>query len=252
MNLQESGLNPILGRGGSGGAEGAISSWIASKTRRNCSSYLDSRSSRRRASSTCDASNARSLTNARMISMLTCMARLLRRTLESMATPCSVKAYGRYLMFWPRFKITDCDLEVCFAFSAEQRGIARPASSQESWNMKSSGNLSALRRTACTSTRGFTSYNRAKSWLSMTLWPRIRYIRLSTSGLRSIGFGVSIPIYTHDPLIWFPQNENAPQNVLKRVTKWRRGRDSNPRAGVSRLPVFKTGSLNRSDTPPTT
>ncbi len=31
-------------------------------------------------------------TNARMISTLTWIARLLRSTLESMATPCSVKA----------------------------------------------------------------------------------------------------------------------------------------------------------------
>jgi hypothetical protein len=34
----------------------------------------------------------RSLTNARMMAMLTWTARGLRSTLESMATPCSVKA----------------------------------------------------------------------------------------------------------------------------------------------------------------
>ena len=40
------------------------------------------------------ASHDRSRTNARMISTLTNTARRLRRTLESMATPCSEKAYG--------------------------------------------------------------------------------------------------------------------------------------------------------------
>jgi hypothetical protein len=39
---------------------------------------------------------SRKRTNARMMAMFTCTARGLRRTLESMATPCSVKAYGRY------------------------------------------------------------------------------------------------------------------------------------------------------------
>ena len=35
------------------------------------------------------------LTNTRIIPMFTCTALLLLRTLESMATPCSVKTYGR-------------------------------------------------------------------------------------------------------------------------------------------------------------
>ncbi|MGB7845388.1 MAG: hypothetical protein WBL63_07215 [Candidatus Acidiferrum sp.] len=34
-------------------------------------------------------------TNARMMAMLTCTARSLRRTLESIATPCSVKTQGK-------------------------------------------------------------------------------------------------------------------------------------------------------------
>ena len=72
----------------------AINCRIASKTILNCLSYLLSSSSNRRESSTLDTSICRSFTNARMISMLTVIARLLRKTLESIATPCSVKAKG--------------------------------------------------------------------------------------------------------------------------------------------------------------
>lgn len=36
---------------------------------------------------------------------------LLLSTLAAMTTPCSVKAYGKYLKFLPRCKITFCDLE---------------------------------------------------------------------------------------------------------------------------------------------
>src|SRR5882757_3305994 len=45
--------------------------------------------------------------------MLISTARELLRTVAAMMAPCSVKAYGRNLMFWPRpgFKVTDCDLE---------------------------------------------------------------------------------------------------------------------------------------------
>src|SRR5262249_35728251 len=60
---------------------------IASKTTLNCLSYLLSSSSSRRESSALDASICRSFTNARMISMLTNMARSLFSTLESIATP---------------------------------------------------------------------------------------------------------------------------------------------------------------------
>ena len=35
----------------------------------------------------------------------------LFKMLAAMIAPCSVKARGRYLMFWPRFKVTICDLE---------------------------------------------------------------------------------------------------------------------------------------------
>jgi hypothetical protein len=70
-----------------------MSSRIASKTILNCASYVFSRVASLRATSTFPASIVRNLTNARMISTLTDTARALRRTLDSIATPCSVKAY---------------------------------------------------------------------------------------------------------------------------------------------------------------
>jgi len=39
------------------------------------------------------------------------MALSLFKTLDNIATPCSVKAYGRYLIFSPLFKVANCDLE---------------------------------------------------------------------------------------------------------------------------------------------
>jgi len=41
------------------------------------------------------ASSRRKVTNARMMATLTCTARPLRKTLDSIATPCSVKTKGR-------------------------------------------------------------------------------------------------------------------------------------------------------------
>src|SRR5438445_488523 len=81
--------NPM--RGLDGGV-GAISSRMASKTTLNCVSYFFSSSSSLLDKSLLEAINARNRTNARMISMFTCTARLLFKTLDSMATPCSVKA----------------------------------------------------------------------------------------------------------------------------------------------------------------
>src|SRR6266852_913610 len=46
-----------------------------------------------------------------MISTLTRMARLLRRTLEGMATPCSVKSYGAVRRSPPQLEITNCDFK---------------------------------------------------------------------------------------------------------------------------------------------
>src|SRR6185312_733510 len=53
----------------------------------------------------------------------------------AMMAPCSVKAYGRYLRCCPRpaFKVANCDLKAA-------------CSSAVSWNMKSAGKRSRLRR----------------------------------------------------------------------------------------------------------
>src|SRR5437667_6582643 len=75
---------------------GFINSRMASNTTLNWASYLFSRASSFFARSACDDSSCRKRTNARMISMFTRTARSLFSTLDSMATPCSVKAYGRY------------------------------------------------------------------------------------------------------------------------------------------------------------
>ena len=80
---------PICLRPGSGGD---ISCRIASNTILNFRSYLLSSSSNRRDSSAFDASIRLSFTKARMISTFANTARSLLSTLESIATPCSVKA----------------------------------------------------------------------------------------------------------------------------------------------------------------
>ena len=69
-----------------------MSSWMASKTTLNLASYFFSKSASLRANSTWLSSILRNATKARMISMLVRTARLLRRTLESIETPCSVNA----------------------------------------------------------------------------------------------------------------------------------------------------------------
>jgi len=67
---------------------------------------------------------------------LSSTARLLLRTLDSMATPCSVKAMGGYLKpILSALEVTNCDLQFSSYFFVNS-------------NMKSSGNLSMLRRTA--------------------------------------------------------------------------------------------------------
>src|SRR5437667_3874325 len=93
-----------------GGAGGATSSLMAAKMSANCSSYFFSRASILRARSRFVSISRRSCTNVRMIAMLTATARALRRTLDSIATPCSVNATGsesarRY--FW--YVVTICD-----------------------------------------------------------------------------------------------------------------------------------------------
>jgi hypothetical protein len=108
-----------------------------------------------------------------MISMFTLTARWLHSTLDNMATPCSVKAYGA-IRRPPRpagFEITDCDFK-----SANSSAV--------SWNMKSPGNRSMLRFTACTSSRVSTPYMAASSASSMTFCPRRTRIACS---MRSAG-----------------------------------------------------------------
>jgi hypothetical protein len=56
----------------------------------------------------------RSFTNARMISMFTAIALALFKTLDSIATPCSVNARVAFLRP-PRlgsFEVTDCDFKL--------------------------------------------------------------------------------------------------------------------------------------------
>jgi len=50
-------------------------------------------------------------TNARMISMFTCAARGLRRTLESIATPCSVNARGGFRVP-PQLDVPDWNIKL--------------------------------------------------------------------------------------------------------------------------------------------
>ncbi len=50
-----------------------------------------------------------------MIWIFTWMALLLFKMLESIATPCSVNAQGKYFECCPLFKVTNCDLK---AFSS--------------------------------------------------------------------------------------------------------------------------------------
>ena len=81
--------------------------------------------------------------DARMMAILTCIADPLRNTLDNMATPISVKANGGYLGYLPLpsiSKVTICDLKLI---------LRELYSSFEISNIKSSGNRSIFRRTAC-------------------------------------------------------------------------------------------------------
>ena len=106
---------------------GFISSRIASKTALNClscRSYFPSSSSSRRANSLFEVMIWRNLTNVLIISTFTAIARLLRNTLDNIATPCSVKAVTRLENF--RLEdVTNCDIPAI--------------SSRVSSNMKSGG-----------------------------------------------------------------------------------------------------------------
>lgn len=101
-------------------------------------------------------------TKTLMISILVAMALGLRSTLESIATPCSVKAHGR-LRSPPQLEMPNWHFKLSHSFFVNR-------------NMKSSGNLSALRRTARVRAPVDTSYNCAKSLSMMTWQPRRTWI----------------------------------------------------------------------------
>jgi hypothetical protein len=82
-------LKPMRARAGLGGV---MSFRIAWNTTANCWSYFSSSSSSLFARSPCDSRTRRSVMKARMIWMFTRIARAVRKTLDNMATPCSVKA----------------------------------------------------------------------------------------------------------------------------------------------------------------
>lgn len=104
-------------------------------------------------------------TNALVILMLVSSATGLRSTLDSIKAPSSVKAYGRD--FLGRFildVITNCD-EI------------RLHSCSVNWNIKSLGNLLALRLTVWLRDLVSTSYSIARSKSSITRCPRMMYMR---------------------------------------------------------------------------
>ena len=111
---------------------------------------------------------------ARMISTLAAIARGLFRTPESIATPCSVKAYGAYRLPPRPFEITICDLK-----DSASAGLRR--------NLKSPGNRSGFRFTDCTRTRVSTPYSAASSVSRRTLRPRRTTMDLA---IRSAGISV--------------------------------------------------------------
>src|SRR6202011_2741709 len=94
---------------------------MASKTTLNWASYLFSSAASLRASSVFERSISRKRTNVRMMAMLTWTARELRRTLESIATPCSVKAIGVAPPNFPRVGITVRDTRFLISASASDR-----------------------------------------------------------------------------------------------------------------------------------
>src|SRR5579885_2669605 len=171
-----------------------------------------------------------------MISMLTRTARRVRSTLDSIATPCSVKAYGAVRRPpRPPFEITDCDLK-----DATSDGANR--------NMKSAGKRAALRLTACTSSRVCTPYNAARSASSMTLWPRssrmARWI-LGTparaDGIRRLCTTGAAP----DAALRFVSVQNAADAALRRLASLDRRGEMPDRAPQPSEPVEKSARRDR-------
>jgi hypothetical protein len=68
---------------------------------------------------------SRNFTNARTTRMLISTARWLRRTAESIATPCSVKAYGNFRRP-PQLDLANCNIKSCeFLFGQLEHEILR-------------------------------------------------------------------------------------------------------------------------------
>jgi hypothetical protein len=84
-------------------------------------------------------------------------------------------------MFWPRFKITDCDLE-----ESEDVTICDilKISGRVSSNMKSLGNRFRFRDTAWFNARVSTRYSAAKSRSNMTRCPRTMWMRWAMFAVR--------------------------------------------------------------------
>ena len=147
--------NPISRLGLAGGD---MSSRIASKMTNISSScfptFVSSWSSRIE-SSLSRSSTSRSFTNALIIAIFIWMAHSLLRTLDNIATPCSVKTYGKCLLP-PQLEVTNCDLKLVNSLFVMR-------------NAKSSGNLFLFLLTAWMRAFVGTSYNSAKSLSSRTL-----------------------------------------------------------------------------------
>lgn len=99
-----------------------------------------------------------------MIATLASMALWLRSTLDSMATPCSVKALGKKRL--PPLPV----------FDLPNWKIKALASSKVRPNEKSGGNRDGLRDTAWFKLPVVTPYSAAKSASNMTRCPRITWI----------------------------------------------------------------------------
>src|ERR1700719_1511602 len=98
----------------------------------------------------------------RMIWIFTLTALSLFSTLDSINTPCSVKAEGSFLLP-PQLDVAFCD----FKFSN---------SSFVNWNIKSAGNLAIFLLTCSFNRPVGTSYSSARSSSNITFCPLRRYI----------------------------------------------------------------------------
>ena len=162
-----------------GGSSGAIRDRMASNTCCSCArvfwasesclsasiSVLRSRLDSLAASSRWVASTSRNCTKARTTYSETSTAREVFRTVAAISAPCSVKASGS-LRRPPRPVFDVAIFDIQSAYSAALI-----------WNMKSSGNRSALRRTCSLSRRVSTPYSAASSLSMITFWPRTSWIR---------------------------------------------------------------------------